>query len=1142
MARIVSELIYKLTADDKELQNSLKKIEKDFDSIGKSFTDAGKKLSLFVTGPIIAAGAGILKLAGDAGKLADRLLDLEQITGLSTDTLQEFKNVANVAGVDFESLVGVLTRFTGRLPTLESESAESAQAIQRLGVNLRDVNGNLRSADELFPEFIGALGDIENITERNSTAQQIFGRSLEALAPVLALTQEQLQGAREEARELGLVQSRESLEAANNYRIAMGRLNQEIEAQKFQLGVQLAPVIESFLPLVRELVGNVLDGVRAFSELDVNTQRTIIQILGFSAALGPTLIVVGRTIQAIGQIKLAFQALSLAGGGPVALAIAGIVALTAGIVALAARGRELQEQRLAEQFGELAERIGTSATEASDFANALRELEIAYNQVDIFNSEMQRDLLRTFTSQAASLGTTADNLVRIALESNNITPQYRAQLETILRSVAASDGWLTSTNERAAAEQRGREQLEAQRAAVEAAAAAEAERLRLAAESRRIAAEAEAEAAAAAERARQQRLDDIKSEKESTAAITEKLNVIRQTIEAREEQQRLVAEAEAESERLANERIENERARNNEFVNIVRGGIELALSAETGLTLANLDQLLQRADADRALVEERRVNAEQASKDFEQYSLIELSVARANRDVNEAEERIAQQAKAQRIQDLIQAQIAANRARYFDELTLQEDLASLDAEVRQRQAQLDAQSESIRQAEAERRIALERTINERIWQDYKRTQQLRRDEARATFGFVSDLQWREIEEEQARNRQYAIDYNKRLQDQEKAIQDFVGRVSNLVSNVFSTISSVINSNAEAAIRVSQDTYRTALNEIKNTFEASIVEATTRRDGLLAQLIQTELELTEELTAIREGTAQRNQEREDERLAALQESLQVATDETKRAELEQEQATLEAIDNKTLAERVRLERVLELLDQELTATQTFNLQRQIEDIEYRRQTQEAENELTQQLRDISGERETVNNEFNEATQSASDARRAQEIAAEEEAARREYQIKLAAWEANRALDILEVIQSTAVGAQRAFSSLAAIPVVGVPLGIAAAITAGIDGLLRVGQIRSLQPPPPPRFAQGGSFRVPDGFENDSFPLAFAQSGERVTVETPAQASANDMGATIQLHVGTLVADPAGLRELDRQLRRYGATNNLIRGNA
>jgi hypothetical protein len=80
-------------------------------------------------------------------------------------------------------------------------------------------------------------------------------------------------------------------------------------------------------------------------------------------------------------------------------------------------------------------------------------------------------------------------------------------------------------------------------------------------------------------------------------------------------------------------------------------------------------------------------------------------------------------------------------------------------------------------------------------------------------------------------------------------------------------------------------------------------------------------------------------------------------------------------------------------------------------------------------------------------------------------------------------------------------------------------------------------PIPALAQGGSFIVPPGFEQDSFPIAMAQSGERVTVETPEQQETN---GGIHLHIGTFIGDDSSYRELGRKLTSLGGIEILRRG--
>lgn len=253
----LGELYWKITGDDAKLNQSIKRSEGSLKNLGK----IGGATVAALGAAFIAAGTAAFNLAKDAGEAADKLLDLEQITGLSTNTLQEFQFVAAEAGVDFDGLVGSVQRFTARLPQIESGSSEAARAFESLGVNLRDANGNIRDTDELFPELITSLQGIENVTERNAVAQQLFGRSLGDLAPVLGMSAEQMAALRQEANDVGAVLSRDALNSANRFRASLDTLEVQVEAAKTAVGAGFAPIFEAVLIPALEQASGWLTGI-----------------------------------------------------------------------------------------------------------------------------------------------------------------------------------------------------------------------------------------------------------------------------------------------------------------------------------------------------------------------------------------------------------------------------------------------------------------------------------------------------------------------------------------------------------------------------------------------------------------------------------------------------------------------------------------------------------------------------------------------------------------------------------------------------------------------------------------------------------------------------------------------------------------
>jgi hypothetical protein len=423
MARIASEIIYKLIGDDKDLQKAFTDSKKGADELAKKLSTTGATLTKGLTLPIVAAGAAAVKFAIEAGKAADRILDLEQITGLSTDTLQEFKNVAAVAGVDFESLVGTLGRFTGRLATLESEGGPAAEAVERLGISLRDSNGELRSTEDLFPEFLDGLNQIENLTERNATAQLIFGRSLNDLAPVLALTSDEINNARVQARELGLVQGKEALQAANNFRISVDQLRLQIRAQAQEIGTNLIPIVEDLIPVVGKIVENIAELIQKFVDLPEPLRNTALGLIALAAAAGPVLSIAGKLVAVLPALKVGFAALGTIATGPVGLAVAGVIALGAATSGLIGWVQGLKNEKAEEAYEGIAEAAGLAGKEIRQINSDL-EVFAGFGVATTTYAEIVDSLADKF-------GRTKEEIIAIGLASPTITEESRKQLTTL---------------------------------------------------------------------------------------------------------------------------------------------------------------------------------------------------------------------------------------------------------------------------------------------------------------------------------------------------------------------------------------------------------------------------------------------------------------------------------------------------------------------------------------------------------------------------------------------------------------------------------------------------------------------------------------------------------------------------------------
>jgi phage-related minor tail protein len=181
-------------------------------------------------------------------------------------------------------------------------------------------------------ETIKKLADIEDITQRNQLAFKIFGRSASELAPLLSLGSAGIEEATQKAEKLGLVLSKDALEAANAFRVEFDFLKSSFGAIANEIGVAFLPVAKELVNIIQNNVIPVIKAITGFfNGLSDSTKKTIAIIAGLVAAIGPLLAGLGFFVTTIlPALKVGLIAVS-ALFSPLALKI---IAITAAVVGL----------------------------------------------------------------------------------------------------------------------------------------------------------------------------------------------------------------------------------------------------------------------------------------------------------------------------------------------------------------------------------------------------------------------------------------------------------------------------------------------------------------------------------------------------------------------------------------------------------------------------------------------------------------------------------------------------------------------------------------------------------------------------------------------------------------------------------------
>lgn len=308
--------------DCKNELSNLEKQYKDFGSVakqqmkaaGESVQAFGKKMGnvAHALAPVSAAAAGIgtglLSLGYKSVTASDDLNTLAKQTGFTTAEIQKMQYAADRIDVSFDDIAGALKK-------LKPKITENNAALNDLGIATTNADGSLRSATDVFYDAVVAISQIENETERDQVAMELFGKSADNLSGILDDGGAALREYGKEAKKMGLILDQDTLDSLNSINDAIDKAKAEGGAALASLG---AAVAHALLPVIEKLPP-ILDKIATYiASLTPETVEIALKIVAVVAALAPL-------ASAISGISAAISVL-MAVMSPVGILIAVIVA------------------------------------------------------------------------------------------------------------------------------------------------------------------------------------------------------------------------------------------------------------------------------------------------------------------------------------------------------------------------------------------------------------------------------------------------------------------------------------------------------------------------------------------------------------------------------------------------------------------------------------------------------------------------------------------------------------------------------------------------------------------------------------------------------------------------------------------------
>lgn len=209
-------------------------------AVGKGLVDIGTKLG---------------KLSVETAAYADNVLTESTISGISAEKYQELAYAAELVDTSLETMQGSLVKVTKSMSSAAGGNKAMIANFKKLGVSVKDSNGNLRDSEDVFADVLDALGKIENETERDSMAMAVLGKSASDLKPLIAAGGDSLKQLADEAHSVGYVMSDDMLDAFGAFDNNIQKLKNGATAAKNAIGGMMLPALTDLSGTGVDLLG-----------------------------------------------------------------------------------------------------------------------------------------------------------------------------------------------------------------------------------------------------------------------------------------------------------------------------------------------------------------------------------------------------------------------------------------------------------------------------------------------------------------------------------------------------------------------------------------------------------------------------------------------------------------------------------------------------------------------------------------------------------------------------------------------------------------------------------------------------------------------------------------------------------------------
>lgn len=300
MANVLSSLMVTLGADTAAFQQDMGKAGQTAKTEFEKITDGAKAMgaALAAAFTLDAIKDGVLQ----AVNFADAMGDMAARTGQSVESLTAMGYAAQFSGSSVETYSAGIEKLSDNIASAAAGNDAAAQMFGRLGVSVRDVNGQIRDSNAVLLDLADKVSAIQSPAEKTAVVMDLFGKSAgPELLQMLNQGSEGINALTAEAQQMGAVISTETANQAGQFNDALDRA--KIAANGLYMGIA-----QEVLPVLNNFSGKATDAATSGGVLEKSATAVGVAfktVYTGGAVLGNVLGVIGDQLGKVGAMAAA---------------------------------------------------------------------------------------------------------------------------------------------------------------------------------------------------------------------------------------------------------------------------------------------------------------------------------------------------------------------------------------------------------------------------------------------------------------------------------------------------------------------------------------------------------------------------------------------------------------------------------------------------------------------------------------------------------------------------------------------------------------------------------------------------------------------------------------------------------------------